>query len=106
MDKIIKDKFKNIPIDDDTIVLYLQEAKFGELDVLYEIWIFDRVVKAQSFIFLKDDISHLKNEGLIKMINESTKHFDVKINEVNENYVFANFGYQLLNEFTLEVIEN
>ena len=40
------------------------------------------------------------------MINESTKHFDVKINEVNENYVFANFGYQLLNEFTLEVIEN
>lgn len=105
MDKIISDKFKNIPIDDDTIVLYSQEAKFGELDVLYEIWIFDRVVKAQSLIFQKDDISHLKNEDLIKMINESAKHFDVKINE-DETYLFTSFGYQLLNEFTLEPIED
>lgn len=105
MDKINTDKFKNVTTDENTIVLYSQESKCGELDVLYEIWIFERVVKAQSLIFLKEDISHLQKADIVKMINEEMKHFDVKISD-DETYVFANFGYQLLNEFTLKPLDS
>lgn len=106
MDKIATNKFKDVPIDEQTTILFSQETKVGEIDALFEIWIYERVVKAQSLIFRKDEIQHLHNEDLIKMITEEMNYFDVKISEVNEDYVFANFGYQILNEFTLEPIEN
>lgn len=106
MDQIARTKFNDVPTDDQTTIVFSQERKVGEIDVLFEIWIYERVIKARSLIFRKEDIQHLQNEDLIKMITEEMNYFDVKLSEVNETYVFANFGYQILNEFTLEPIED
>lgn len=100
MDQINTRKFKNVPsIEEDTIILTSLEIKVRGIDALMEIWIYDKVIQATSIIFVKEEIAHLQDEDLIKIINEDFKYFDVNISRNNPNYVFVNFANKIIKEF-------
>ena len=100
MDQINTGKFKNVPsIEEDTIILTSLEIKVRGIDALMEIWIYDKVIQATSIIFVKEEIAHLQDEDLIKIINEDFNYFDVNISRNNPNYVFVNFANKIIKEF-------
>lgn len=87
--------FDNIPRDDGAI-LFRTENKFGELDCVFETWIWDGI-QANSIIFHKNNVSHLSDEELEKMIKESLifkKDNSVTISRKNEKYTFVNFNFE------------
>ena len=55
---MLSNKFKQVPIDEDTEILYREEKKLGQYDVLYEKWNWDGVI-AESIIFANEDIDNL-----------------------------------------------
>jgi len=90
----MNEKFKNIGIDEETAIMLRQEFKFQNYDAVFEIWM-TREISACSVIFCKEDIEHLNDEEIIAMIEKNYNVNDVNISRVNENYVFANFGFKL-----------
>ncbi len=91
----MNEKFKNIGIDEETAIMHRQEFKFQNYDAVFEIWM-TREVSACSVIFCKEDVAHLNDEEIIAMIEKECKANDVNISRVNENYVFANYGFKII----------
>ena len=55
---MLSNKFKQVPIDEDTEILFQEEKKLGQYDVLYEKWCWDGI-NAESIIFANEDIANL-----------------------------------------------
>lgn len=99
LDKLITNKFQNIPNDNDTYVLSNIETKFGELDCVYQIWRFDGI-QGSSLIFYKDDINHLAHQELEHQLRTSAlltdKTSEITFSTNNSEYLFINFNFDLL----------
>ncbi|MBS1589537.1 MAG: hypothetical protein JST52_07985 [Bacteroidetes bacterium] len=93
----MQSKFDQIPKDPDTQILLRKEDKILDYDVLFEFWIWDGI-SAVSAIFLKEDIEHLSDEEIIKIIQEECKTDKVTISRTNEKYLFANYGFKITEE--------
>lgn len=91
----MNEKFKNIKMDKETISILRQETKIQKYDAVFECWMTADVM-AFSAIFYKEDITHLNDEEIIAMIEKECKANDVNISRVNENYVFANYGFKII----------
>jgi len=63
-------KFADVSTDSDTKILFRQASKFGELDVLYEKWIWDGI-QAESLIFANSDIADRSLVALEQEVRES-----------------------------------
>ncbi|MGR8940620.1 MAG: hypothetical protein ACU83V_06980 [Gammaproteobacteria bacterium] len=61
------DKFANVPADAETRILFQQEARIGEYDVLYQKWVWEGI-SAESLIFVNDDIAGLEDDDLEKQV--------------------------------------
>ena len=90
------DKFKNIPVEKDTRILFRNEAKLGDYDVLYEMWSWEGI-SAESIIFASDDISALTDEELEQEVRKSTllkKESAVTIKRLDSGFTFVNFNFE------------
>jgi len=90
------DKFKNVPVEEDTRVLFRNEAKFGKYDILYEMWSWEGI-SAESIIFVSDDISDLTDEELEQEIRKSPlvkKESAVTIKRLDVGFTFVNFNFE------------
>ena len=90
-------KFKNVPTDEGTTTKFQQEMKFGEYDVLYEIWTWDGV-SAECIIFFSEDIIELKDEEIEKQVRASPvckKESSITISR-KSGYTFVNFNFVIL----------
>jgi len=47
----MSDKFRNVPVEKDTRIIFSQEVKFGTCDVLYQKWSWEGVT-AESIILI------------------------------------------------------
>jgi hypothetical protein len=56
-------KFKNVPVEQDTKIIFEPQAKLGEYDVLYQKWHLDGVT-AESIIFADEDIVGVSDEEI------------------------------------------
>ena len=93
---IMSNKFKNVPVEEDTRILFRKEAKFGKFDVLYEMWSWEGI-SAESIIFVSDDIADLTDEELEQEIRESPlvqKKSAVTIKRLDEGFTFVNFNFE------------
>jgi len=56
----MNEKFKNIPVDDDTKIIFESTMKFEENDILYQKWFWDGVYYPKLFIqlFIKSNSLH------------------------------------------------
>jgi len=92
----MSDKFKEVPVEKDTKIMFRKETKLGKYDVLYESWIWDSVM-AESFIFDDKDIENLSDDELILMITSSGilgAGSRVLINRSDSGYTFVNFNFR------------
>jgi hypothetical protein len=90
------DKFKKVPVDEDTRILFRQEATLGEYDVLYEMWSWEGI-SAESIIFASDDISDLTDEELELEARKSPlvkSDSAITIKRTPAGYTFVNFNFE------------
>ena len=91
------DKFKNVPVEEDTKILFRNEAKFGKYEVLYEMWSWEGI-SAESIIFESDDISDLTDEELEQEVRKSPlvkNDSAVTIKRLDAGFTFVNFNFEL-----------
>ncbi len=90
------DKFKNVPVEEDTAILYQQEAKLGKYDVLYQKWLWDGIT-AESIIFANGDVADLHENEITELVyssplvNEDSK---ITFRRTEGGFTFVNFNFQ------------
>jgi hypothetical protein len=98
-EKLMGSKFANIPVDEDTIIIYQQEALLGNYSVLYQKWRWEYVV-AESLIFANEDIADLSDEALTKEVKESPmmnkQNSRVTLKKTDDGFTFVNFNFEVL----------
>lgn len=90
------DKFKTVPVEEDTRILFRQEAQFGTYEVLYEMWSWEGI-SAESIIFASDDISDLTDEELEQEVRQSPlvkKESALTIKRLDSGFTFVNFNFE------------
>ena len=92
----MSNKFKEVPVDDDTSILFRKEAKLGKYQVLYERWSWEGI-SAESFIFESVDISDLTDDELEQEVRKSPlvkKDSALTIKRLNAGFTFVNFNFE------------
>jgi hypothetical protein len=90
-------KLKNIPEQENTKIIFRAEAKFADLDVVYEKWEWDGIL-AESIIFDEDDVSEMNDDEIINQVKDSPL-FDDKIYKGDptirhlSGFVFVSFNF-------------
>ncbi len=92
IDSIIKEKFKNVPIEKDTKILSIGYMKVGEYDARIERWFWEGV-HAFSMIFLKTDVEHISTSNLIDLIRQKTGIIDEFEFSDSGEYLFFSYGF-------------
>ena len=93
----VSDKFKNIPVEEDTKVLFRKEIAFGPYEAIHEEWkwVFEGI-KAESLILLQADVAALTDEELERTLRDSgLVQYDSKvtITRDRDGYTFLNFNF-------------
>ena len=91
----MSDRFKNVPIDDDTKILVSLPARFGEFEVLYQKWCWDGIA-AESLILVACDVLDKTDAELETEIRESPlvkPNSQVTIKRAASGYTFVNFNF-------------
>jgi len=88
------DKFKNVPLDDETTILAEHVYEIAGYDALFQIWKWDGIV-AQSIIFADADASEMSDseiEEQIRSLNFIKKpETSLSINRSVKGFTFVNF---------------
>lgn len=92
------DKFKDLPMEEDTQIITNVKANIEQFDVVYQKWKWDGIM-AESVIFFNEDITELtedqiKNEvalctALVKKNSQMTYKKGDKYTFVNFNFVYS-----------------
>lgn len=91
--------FDNIPEEKEGAIHFRAQMKFDELiDCVFEFWTWDGI-QANSLIFHEEDVAHLSDEELKKMIIESPifkkdNPYWATISRNREKYTFVNFNFE------------
>jgi hypothetical protein len=89
-------KFKNIPIEPDTKILFQNETNLCGYPVRYEIWSWDGY-RAESFIFSNDDVSGQSDKEIDKLVIESGlihEELGITLNRSDSKFVFVCFNFE------------
>lgn len=90
-------KFKDVPIDMDTKIIFRQEAKVDNYDCIHEVWSWDSFI-AESLIFDNEKIEDLNDDELQMKITSSgipDPGSSVLIKRSDSGYTFVNFNFEL-----------
>jgi len=88
------EKFLNVPVEDDTVILVSLGSKLGERDVLYQKWVWDGIT-GESLIFVSDDVASLSDGQLEADVRTSplVGSGSVTISRSDSGYTFVNFNF-------------
>ena len=92
----MNEKFKNVPTDDETTILFESTMKFGDLDILYQKWHWDNIY-AQSIVFVEEDIKTMTDDELKEYVKESDIIKDknkITMSRDKDGFTFINFNFQ------------
>jgi hypothetical protein len=90
----MNEKFKNIPVEEGTKILFSSPMKWGELDIVYQKWSWEGI-RAESIIFLSEDVKDMDDETLdadlrsSPIVNEDSQ---MTIKRGDE-FTFVNFNF-------------
>ena len=91
------DKFKNVPIDEDTKILFQALKKLDRYEVLYQIWSWEGL-RAESVIFLDDDVKKLSKREIKRIVKTSSflknKESRMTFSQSGSGYTFVNFNFE------------
>ena len=91
-------KFKNVPIDPDTDILFYKITKIDKYDVLYQIWNWDGI-RSESVIFEDDDVKGLSEDEIKEIVKSSSllkdKESRITFSQSGSGYTFVNFNFEM-----------
>jgi len=88
-------KFDKVPVEADTKIIFQQEAKLGEYNILYQKWIWGGIA-AESIIFSNQDISEVDEEKIIFEVKSSplvNQDSEITFNRSDSGYTFVSFNF-------------
>lgn len=93
----MNEKFNDIPVDKNTIILFNEEMLFGEIACLFQVW-YSGSIQGSSLILQADEVEGLSNDDLKRIITESKLLNDVDSSVTfsrieGDKYVFVNFNF-------------
>jgi hypothetical protein len=95
---IMTDKFKEVPIEEGTKIIFRNEAKLGEYDILYEMWRWDGIT-AESVIFMSEDVVNVTDNDLKSEIRMSPllkdKDSQITLKRSSSGFTFVNFNFKV-----------
>ena len=89
-------KFKNVPVEEDTKIIYQQEASLGEYEVLYQKWYWDGI-SAESIIFANEDVDGLEDKEIEAEVKTSPllkKNTSITLKRSQSGFTFVNFNFE------------
>ena len=88
------DKFKDVPVEEDTTIKFRRVTKFENIDALHEGWYWEGVT-AESLIFADEDITHISHEELEQKIIASPlyKNDNGVTVKKSDGFTFVNFNF-------------
>lgn len=66
----MSDKFKKVPVDNDTRILFEKETKLEGYDILHQLWSWDGLLGG-SVILANEDLEESENQKIIEMLKTS-----------------------------------
>ncbi len=89
-------KFHDIPVEEDTKMLFHSQMKFGDLDIVYEQWYWDGIY-GESIIFLNEDVKNKSEEDLRVEVAKSEMVEDENnmTTSRGRKYTFINFNFKI-----------
>ena len=88
---VISEKFKNIPVDDDTRIISREQIKVGKYDAIHEKWFWEGVY-AESYVFFNEDIKGLIEEDILSLTSQKKQFSTYK---KLDRYTFVNFNFEV-----------
>jgi len=91
----MNDKFKDVPVDKDTKILFESTMKFDIYDILYQKWYWDNIY-GQSIIFVSEDVKDISDDELVQYISQSdiVKDKDnLTVSRSKSGFTFVNFDF-------------
>ena len=88
------DKFKKVPVEEDTRILFSKEGKIGDYDVLVQLWSWDGIMGG-SVIFANEDIAGLDEDKIMELVKTSefvNEDSSINANRSDSGYTFLNFA--------------
>ena len=94
----MNEKFANVPMDSDTLLLLQADAQINSIDALYQKWIWDGVT-ADSLIFANADVADIDETALKTLVSESAFVINKDIEQMTYNvsksgFTFVNFNFE------------
>lgn len=90
-------KFEQVPNDLDTTILLSTEVKFGEINCMFQAWVWDRI-QGNSLIFLASDLGNRTDDDLKNWITSESeivqKKSSMNISRNTKEYIVVNFDFQ------------
>jgi len=89
------EKFKNLPIDKDTLIIFSIETKLEPYDAVYQKWHWDGI-DGESIIFFNEDIADLSEAQIKNEVAENTallKENSQITYKKGDTYTFVNFNF-------------
>ena len=89
-------KFERVPVEEDTKIIFQQEAKLGEYDVLYQKLYWDGIT-AESIIFANEDIVGIADDEVeaevrtSPLLNADSK---ITLKRSESGFTFVNFNFE------------
>lgn len=90
-----KNKFKQVPVEEETLILFRTEATLGKYDVLYEKWFWGGIT-AESIIFVNEDVIDLEDceiEDEVKTSPLVEKGSSITLKRSQSGFTFVNFNF-------------
>jgi hypothetical protein len=96
----MNEKFQNIPLDDDTLILFESPMKMGDLDCVFQTWRFDNI-QGSSLIFYSSDLEFKSHDELKTWVSESEiiqnkEKITLSTDPNDHPYTFVNFDFKTL----------
>lgn len=91
----MSEKFKDLPLEEDTQIISSIEARIDQYDVVYQKWYWDGI-QAESIIFYNEDVAELSEEQIKKEVALCTaivKEGSEMTYKKGEKYTFVNFNF-------------
>lgn len=89
--------FKNVPVDEDTIIKEQYEVTLDELNCLYQKWTFDGIA-AESIVFKETDVSLLNEDEIKAKVKQSSFAkigSSMTFSRSGSGFVFVNFNFEI-----------
>ena len=89
------EKFKDIPVEEDTQIIASVKANIAEYDVVYQKWHWDGIT-AESVIFFNDDVAGLTEEQIkheVALCTALVKEDSQMTFKKGDKYTFVNFNF-------------